>query len=92
MEKVYDVVGLYLDPPESAVVLYVNEVSDCFVTTDLTIDHEPRAWKRKAEGMVIRLSDVEVVGGPCTSRADHRGPRAGDPRKRARDRPVRRKG
>jgi hypothetical protein len=32
VEKVYDVVGLYLDPPESAVVLSVDELCELNIT------------------------------------------------------------
>lgn len=39
--------------------------SDCGATDDLTCDHSPRAWARKAAGKVIRLRDVDVVCGRC---------------------------
>lgn len=39
--------------------------SDCGATTDLQTDHSPEAWQRKARGLSIRLTDVDVVCGPC---------------------------
>lgn len=41
---------------------------DCGTTENLTCDHKPSAWKRKAEGKAIRLEDVSVVCGPCNTR------------------------
>ena len=41
---------------------------DCGTTDDLTVDHLPIAWERKAEGKAIRLQDVAVVCGLCNSR------------------------
>lgn len=38
---------------------------DCGSTDNLTADHKPSAWQRKAEGKLIRLVDVDVVCGPC---------------------------
>lgn len=38
--------------------------------SDLTVDHSPEAWKRKAEGKPIRLQDVEVL---CRSHNSKRG-------------------
>lgn len=35
--------------------------SVCFTTEDLTADHLPSAWRRKAEGKAIRLRDVDVL-------------------------------
>lgn len=35
--------------------------SDCGTTEDLTADHSPEAWQRKAEGLPIRLQDIDVV-------------------------------
>lgn len=39
--------------------------SDCGSTDDLQADHSPQAWQRHAEGLTIRLGDVDVVCGPC---------------------------
>jgi 5-methylcytosine-specific restriction protein A len=39
--------------------------SDCGTTEDLTTDHLPSAWQRKAEGKPLRLRDVDVVCAPC---------------------------
>lgn len=44
---------------------------DCGTNQDLTLDHSPAAWDRKAAGKTIRLSDVAVTCRPCNSR---RGP------------------
>ncbi|WP_409485131.1 hypothetical protein [Arsenicicoccus dermatophilus] len=41
---------------------------DCGATTDLTTDHSPRAWERKAAGLPIRLEDVAVVCRSCNSK------------------------
>jgi 5-methylcytosine-specific restriction protein A len=50
--------------------------SDCGSTEDLQADHSPEAWERKAEGLAIRLVDVDVVCGPCNRRRGAaRGPR-----------------
>lgn len=35
--------------------------SDCLTTQNLTADHKPSAWVRKAEGKPLRLSDVVVL-------------------------------
>lgn len=57
--------------------------TDCGATENLEADHSPEAWKRKAEGKVIRLADIAVVCGPCNIR---RGPaRGGEPRDRLPD-------
>lgn len=40
---------------------------DCGATDDLTTDHSAEAWRRKAEGKVIRLKDVDVVCRRCNS-------------------------
>ncbi len=37
----------------------------CLRTTELTTDHLPEAWRRKAEGKSIRLRDVRVLCSPC---------------------------
>jgi len=39
--------------------------STCGSKDDLTTDHLPEAWKRKAEGKRIRLCDVRVLCLPC---------------------------
>lgn len=39
--------------------------SDCGSTEDLTADHKPEAWQRKAEGKSIRLCDVDVLCRSC---------------------------
>jgi 5-methylcytosine-specific restriction enzyme A len=38
---------------------------DCYTTENLSTDHKPSAWKRKAEGKPIRLRDVDVVCLSC---------------------------
>ena len=35
--------------------------SVCNTTEDLTVDHTPAAWRRKAAGKPIRLQDVDVL-------------------------------
>ena len=50
----------------------------CFSTENLTTDHLPSAWRRKAEGKAIRLRDVRVLCSPCnvdagSSRPDDMG-------------------
>lgn len=42
--------------------------SDCGATEDLTTDHLPSAWVRKAAGKSIRLADVDVLCKPCNAR------------------------
>ncbi len=64
--------------------------TDCGTTDDLTVDHSPEAWHRKAQGLSIRLADVEVVCRPCNAkrgaakptepRGDTPGQRPNDPR------------
>lgn len=49
-------------------------------STDLTVDHSPEAWERKAQGKPIRLCDVEVL---CRSHNSIAGAARGQ---RARDR------
>lgn len=39
--------------------------TDCGATEDLQADHSPEAWRRKAAGKAIRLTDIDVVCGPC---------------------------
>lgn len=41
---------------------------DCGATTDLQADHSPQAWRRREQGLPIRLEDVDVVCGPCNRR------------------------
>lgn len=51
--------------------------SRCGTTEDLTCDHTPEAWARKARGQVIRLIDVDVLCRTCNSQAGPaRGSRA----------------
>lgn len=52
--------------------------SDCGAVENLQADHSPAAWRRKAQGLSIRLQDIDVVCGPCNlDRGAARGP---DPR------------
>lgn len=39
--------------------------TDCGATENLQADHSPEAWARKAAGKPIRLTDIDVVCGPC---------------------------
>lgn len=41
----------------------------CGTTEDLTVDHTPEAWKRKAAGKPIRLADIRVLCRSCNSSA-----------------------
>lgn len=41
--------------------------SSCLTTTDLTTDHTPEAWARKARGLPIRLQDVDVLCRSCNA-------------------------
>lgn len=41
--------------------------SDCGSPYDLTADHSPEAWARKAAGKTIRLQDVDVLCRSCNS-------------------------
>ena len=41
---------------------------DCGTTNDLTADHSPEAWDRKARGLIIRLQDISVVCRGCNSK------------------------
>lgn len=51
--------------------------TDCGAEQDLTTDHLPQAWERKAKGLPIRLVDVEVT---CMACNIARGPaRGSDP-------------
>lgn len=45
--------------------------SDCSTTHDLTTDHTPAAWQRKAAGKPIRLRDVQVL---CRRHNSQKGP------------------
>lgn len=57
--------------------------SDCGATTDLQADHTPEAWKRYEQGLPIRLSDIDVLCGPCNrSRGAARGKHARSDSKR----------
>lgn len=42
--------------------------SQCNAREDLTTDHLPSAWARKAEGKPIRLSDVDVLCRSCNAK------------------------
>ena len=44
--------------------------SVCLTTEDLTTDHSPEAWQRKAEGKAIRLQDIDVL---CRSHNSAKG-------------------
>jgi hypothetical protein len=48
--------------------------TDCRRTTDLTTDHSPEAWRRKAQGKPIRLVDVDVVCASCNARRGRQRP------------------
>lgn len=51
--------------------------SDCGREDQLTTDHSPRAWERRAAGLPIRLEDVDVVCQWCNGdRGPARGPEA----------------
>lgn len=51
---------------------------DCGTHDDLTTDHSPQAWERRAAGLPIRLRDVSVVCRRCNGeRGPARGPDAG---------------
>lgn len=48
--------------------------TDCGTSDNLTADHLPIAWQRKAEGKTIRLDDIEVVCLTCNiARGSTRG-------------------
>ena len=42
--------------------------TDCGATDDLTCDHSEQAWQRKADGLPIRLDDVDVVCRSCNGK------------------------
>lgn len=51
--------------------------SDCGRPDQLTADHSPTAWERRAAGLPIRLEDIDVVCAPCNAeRGPARGPEA----------------
>jgi 5-methylcytosine-specific restriction enzyme A len=33
----------------------------CFTAEDLTADHTPEAWRRKAAGLPVRLRDIRIL-------------------------------
>lgn len=41
--------------------------SHCGAVDDLTTDHSTEAWRRKQDGLPIRLEDVDVLCRPCNS-------------------------
>lgn len=41
--------------------------SDCGRPDDLTADHSTEAWKRREQGLPIRLEDIDVVCRGCNS-------------------------
>lgn len=53
--------------------------TDCHTTDDLTTDHSPEAWKRKAAGKTIRLRDVAVVCRSCNAKRGRARPTGGRP-------------
>lgn len=65
--------------------------SDCDTVDDLTVDHSAEAWRRHAQGLEIRVEDVDVVCRSCNGkrgRARPTEPSRGrvDPPRRAKDR------
>ncbi len=42
--------------------------TDCGSIDDLTTDHSPKAWQRRAAGKPIRLRDVAVVCRSCNAK------------------------
>lgn len=52
---------------------------DCGATTDLTTDHSPEAWRRRARGLSVRLVDVDVVCQACNNRRGRARPSPGQP-------------
>lgn len=49
---------------------------DCGTHQDLQADHTPEAWRRKEQGLAIRLQDIAVRCGPCNRKAGAaRGPK-----------------
>ena len=56
---------------------------DCHTTEDLTVDHTPAAWERKAAGKVIRLIDVAVVCRSCNGKRGRARPTGEGPERSA---------
>lgn len=52
---------------------------DCGSRDDLTTDHSPEAWRRKAAGKSIRLRDVAVVCRSCNSKRGQARPTSRKP-------------
>lgn len=50
----------------------------CGTTRDLTVDHTPEAWERKAAGLAVRLEDVAVL---CRAHNSSAGAARGDRRR-----------
>jgi 5-methylcytosine-specific restriction protein A len=48
--------------------------SDCGTDRDLTGDHSPEAWQRKAEGKPIRLQDIDVLCRSCNTKRGKQRP------------------
>lgn len=63
--------------------------SVCGSTEDLQADHTPRAWKRHADGLAVRVEDVRVLCGDCNRDAGEARP--GSPRYDAAERRARRR-
>lgn len=54
--------------------------AECGATDDLTLDHTPDTWARKAAGKSLRLSDVgHVLCRPCNTRKGRARPTPGRP-------------
>ena len=51
---------------------------DCGSTTNLTTDHSPEAWRRRARGLAVRLQDVSVVCVACNNRRGRARPSPAD--------------
>lgn len=56
--------------------------TDCGAVDDLTVDHTPEAWARKAAGKAIRLEDVDVVCRRCNARRGRARPQGTYPQVR----------
>ena len=61
----------------------------CGATDDLQADHTPRAWKRRVEGLAVRVEDVRVLCGHCNRAAGEARP--GSERYAAAERRARRR-
>lgn len=49
---------------------------DCGTDQDLQADHSPETWERVNKGLPLRITDIEVVCGPCNrTRGAARGAR-----------------